>query len=488
MRPRKSSSTYTISSGSESDPYAPSPSPPPAKRSKVTRKTANAPACVASSRPHGPEYHSTSDVITSQDALLDWFEQVRDKRRMPWRKPYDPDLSPEAKGQRAYEIWVSEVMLQQTQVSTVIAYWNRWIAKWPTIADLAKADLEEVNAMWRGLGYYRRARSLLEGAKTIMSNPKYKGRLPSDPIELEKGIPGVGKYTAGAICSTAYGTRTPLVDGNVHRLLTRLLAIHASQTGPATIKQLWKSAAEMVDALPDRPGVAGDWNQALMELGSQVCKPTAPDCGSCPLRSSCKAYAEVKRPPPQPTLACTLCEPIPTTIPSVCIFPMRKEKKTSREEHEVVCILEWRSDTDRRWLFTKRPDKGLLAGLYEPPTTPIPPDSTSTDRERLALESLSTYVQLTQSPTPRYIASVPHIFSHINMTYHVVHVLVEPPPGTTLPPTTGIWYDADTVESANVGTGVKKVWAAVYGSWGRFEAKTAPKTIRKVMMPLMPRK
>lgn len=131
-----------------------------------------------------------------------------------------------------------------------------------------------------------------------LAEPEYTdttGRLPSDPIRLEKEIDGIGRYTAGAISSIAYGVRTPIVDGNVHRLLTRLLGIHAPQTSPAVIKKLWQAASELVAALPvdERDGVAGDWNQALMELGSQVCKPVGPDCAGCVMREGCRAFAEV---------------------------------------------------------------------------------------------------------------------------------------------------------------------------------------------------
>lgn len=121
------------------------------------------------------------------------------------------------------------------------------------------------------------------------------GALPSDPETLEKDIPGVGRYTAGAICSIAYGVRTPIVDGNVHRVFTRLLGLHATQTAPATIKFLWDAAEQLVDALPRglSKGIAGDWNQALMELGATVCRPVNPECGACPVKGACKAYAEV---------------------------------------------------------------------------------------------------------------------------------------------------------------------------------------------------
>ncbi|WVF71648.1 A/G-specific adenine glycosylase [Kwoniella sp. CBS 6097] len=462
-------------------------------------------------RAHGVGYHSVDRVAAVQEDLLSWFEEVREKRGMPWRKRYDPSLSIEEKGQRAYEIWVSEVMLQQTQVNTVIAYWKRWIEKWPTIADLAKADVEEVNAMWRGLGYYRRARSLLAGAKTVMSNKKFKGRLPDDPAVLEKEVDGVGRYTAGAICSMAYGVRTPIVDGNIHRLLTRLLALHASQTAPSTIKFLWAAAADLVGQLPiddDREGIAGDWNQALMELGSQVCKPVSPDCAACPIQSACNAYKELSTRPTKPALPkeeeCDLCAPIPLTtatdlIPSVQVFPMRKEKKASREEEESVLVLEWRRKSeddrgggdDRKWLFVKRPEKGLLAGLYEPPTTPLPRNTSSSKAKKdnaqgyleTSLSALKAYIDLTpqniaaMSEGARYIGSIPHIFSHINMKYHITHSVLStatanaggPPDILAHAPRQAVWLDSHEVEHANVGTGVKKVWSEVYGSWGYFE-------------------
>nr|XP_019046116.1 A/G-specific adenine glycosylase [Kwoniella bestiolae CBS 10118]OCF25046.1 A/G-specific adenine glycosylase [Kwoniella bestiolae CBS 10118] len=474
-------------------------------------------------RDHGMEYHAVGDIEGLQRDLLDWFEACREKRGMPWRKRYDHKLSMEKKGQRAYEIWVSEVMLQQTQVATVIAYWKRWIEKWPTIADLAKADVEV-----SGLGYYRRARSLLAGAKTVMSKSKYNGRLPDDPLVLEKEIDGVGRYTAGAICSMAYGVRTPIVDGNIHRLLTRLLALHAPQTAPSTIKFLWTAAEELVHSLPEVDGIAGDWNQALMELGSQVCKPVSPDCAACPLRQGCKAYSEMSNKPPLPEKqdsACNLCAPIPLStgtelIPSVTVFPMRKEKKVSRAEEESVLVLEWRreNDDERKWLFVKRPEKGLLAGLFEPPTTPVPISSTSSRCLEASMKALKDYIDIQpEMGEHRYVSSIPHIFSHINMTYHIHHSIITTPPSPSVLPTAsrqGVWLSEEEVVHANVGTGVKKVWAEVYGSWGSFDTtqptrskaatkkggakgdKKRPleevvknengKIVKKVMMPAMP--
>ncbi|BEJ17752.1 hypothetical protein CspHIS471_0700200 [Cutaneotrichosporon sp. HIS471] len=424
-------------------------------------------------RPHGPEYHSVNAVARKQQKLLDWFEDVRDARGMPWRKRYDAAATAEEKGQRAYKIWVSEVMLQQTQVATVIDYWNRWMAKWPTIADLAKADLEEVNAVWRGLGYYRRAKSLLAGAAVITGSEEYNQRLPSDPSVLEKNVPGVGRYTAGAICSMAYGVRTPIVDGNIHRVLTRLLGVHATQTAPDTIRFLWDAAEALVDALPRRLslGIAGDWNQALMELGATVCRPV-PVCGECPLREVCNAHAEVDmaKPPPQPTgVDCTLCEPVPGEM-AVTVFPMKKIKKESRVEHEAVVITEWQSEGETRWLFLKRPEKGLLAGLFEPPTTAVPATGT-VDQLATGLTFVTDLVGDVEDAFEEHavVGPVTHIFSHINMTYHVQRLVLR---GERPEPKNGQWLSLEEVSDANVGTGVKKCWASVYGVWGEGEVGT----------------
>ncbi|KIR55896.1 A/G-specific adenine glycosylase [Cryptococcus gattii Ru294] len=542
MLPKSSSpSVYSVSDSDSSD-YAPSVSE--TKRSSFKRKRA-APVSTKSrakttivkgargksiaidnledienlgstiSRRHGMEYHSVGKIVDGKESLLSWFERVREKRGMPWRKKYDPSLSVEEKGQRAYEVSIYILVHQE-----VIAYWRKWMERWPTIGDLAKADVEV-----RGLGYYRRARSLLAGAKTVMGNSKYEGRLPDDPVILEKEIDGVGRYTAGVL----------LIDGNIHRLLTRLLAVHAPQTAPATIKFLWWIADELINHLPSgdkHKGVAGDWNQALMELGSQICKPANPECGICPLRKFCKGYAELSNPPPLPSTAesdCKLCTPIPCDIetdkiPTVMMFPMKKGKKASRVEEESVCVVQWRGNGDqRRWLFIKRPEKGLLAGLFEPPTTPVSAGLSPSERLSASLEALSDYIKITEEDAEglqtsnRDVGNIPHIFSHINMTYHI-HLLTltssgsEPPSIKPRTPRPAVWLSGEEVEKANVGTGVKKVWAEIYGSWGSFEeskmgavvakkekitnnksmrlkssaANKDGKIVKKVMMPAMP--
>lgn len=203
--------------------------------------------------------------------LLAWYDKYA--RILPWRETHDP-----------YAIWVSEIMLQQTQVNTVIAYYKRWMHKFPTVETLAKARADDVMKYWAGLGYYRRARMLHEGAKMIIS--QYNGRVPDTVEELIR-LPGIGRYTAGAIASIAFGKKAPLLDGNVIRILTRLFGIKRDITLPATLKKLWAIADQLVPE--KRPG---DFNQAMMELGATVCLPENPQCGQCAVQVYCTARAK----------------------------------------------------------------------------------------------------------------------------------------------------------------------------------------------------
>ncbi len=184
---------------------------------------------------------------------------------MPWRRTKDP-----------YAIWVSEIMLQQTQVSVVIPYWERWMARFPSIGTLAQASEQDVLELWQGLGYYRRAKMLLAGAKAVVDQG-----LPATAEEWLR-VPGVGEYTAGAIASIALGEAAPLVDGNVARVYSRLNA------DPAETTELMKSAWAWAERSM-HPTEPGDWNQSLMELGATICTPVEPKCDHCPVRSLCSA-------------------------------------------------------------------------------------------------------------------------------------------------------------------------------------------------------
>ena len=207
------------------------------------------------------------DRITS--ALLDWYDRCA--RNLPWRGFHN-----------AYRTWVSEIMLQQTRVDTVISYYERFISLFPDLPSLAAAAENDVLKAWQGLGYYSRARNLWSGAKQVMSD--YGGTLPADP-ELLRKIRGIGLYTAGAIASIAYDIPVPAVDGNVIRVLSRLYGVRTDALEPKTRARIEALAASLVP--PERPG---DHNQAVMDLGATVCVPGTPDCSRCPLSAFCDAY------------------------------------------------------------------------------------------------------------------------------------------------------------------------------------------------------
>jgi len=196
------------------------------------------------------------------------------KRDLPWRATRDP-----------YAIWVSEIMLQQTRVATVIPYWTRWLARFPSVRALAAAPLDDVLAAWAGLGYYSRARNLHAAAGELMRDG---GAMPTTAAELAH-VRGIGRYTAGAIASIAYGERTPVVDGNVARLLARLYAIEHDIKGRTGQVALWARASEIVDALP-ADAAPGDLNQGLIELGATVCTKAQPRCAVCPVADACAAH------------------------------------------------------------------------------------------------------------------------------------------------------------------------------------------------------
>ena len=207
--------------------------------------------------------------------LRRWFASAA--RDLPWRRTRDP-----------YAIWVSEIMLQQTQVKTVIPYWERWMKELPDVAALARASEDRVLKLWEGLGYYRRARFLRAGAQAVLD--AHGGRFP-ERLEDILALPGIGRYTAGAIASIAFGLPAPILDGNVIRVLTRLQALPGDPKSKVLSARLWRDAEALVRAAArsGEPGACSALNQALMELGATVCLPRNPRCGECPLAGECRA-------------------------------------------------------------------------------------------------------------------------------------------------------------------------------------------------------
>lgn len=258
-------------------------------------------------------------------ALLSWYR--RHCRDLPWRAK--PGQTP-----NPYHVLVSEAMLQQTQVATVIDYFNRFVAELPTIQSLAEADEQQVLKLWQGLGYYRRARHLHAAARAIVD--QYGGRIP-DTVDALLKLPGVGRYTAGAIASIAFGRPAPIVDGNVARVLARWFAITDPVDAPSTRERVWSLAESLV------PRTApGDFNQALMELGATVCTPRSPRCLICPVQKHCAAHER------------GLVDELPRTLPRRAPKPVT---------HHVVAVR--RGDV---YLFEQRPHKGLWSNMWQMPT------------------------------------------------------------------------------------------------------------------------
>ncbi len=261
-------------------------------------------------------------------AIEAWFLKAR--RDLPWR-PADP-----AAARDPYHCLVSELMLQQTQVSRVIERFETFTARFPTIESLAAADAHEVLALWSGLGYYRRARLLHAAAKAVVS--EHAGEFPTQPEQIQ-ALPGVGRYTAGSIASMAFHARAPIVDGNVARVLLRLHADGSPQTASNTQKRLWAQAQELVNAA-EHPGVL---NEGLMELGALICTPRSPACDRCPVRAHCAAHAQGRQ------------HELPTP-------------KAPAVQRELFCDAVRVRDARGRVLVERRPDSGLWGGLYQAPT------------------------------------------------------------------------------------------------------------------------
>lgn len=253
--------------------------------------------------------------------LLTWYRM--NGRDLPWRRREDDP----------YAVWVSEIMLQQTQVATVIPYYERWMARFPSVRALAESDLDDVLRHWAGLGYYARARNLHRAARRVVD--VHDGLLPSEPAAIER-LPGIGRYTAGAIRSIAFKQSAPIVDANVTRVLSRVFALDGDPKSTTVQARLWHLAGLLI---PD--GEGRDFNQALMELGALVCTPADPSCDHCPLLPPC----------------CASNSPDPTAWPQI-----PPGKATVRVVHCCVVLRD-----GGRVLVTRRPPHGLWGGLWELP-------------------------------------------------------------------------------------------------------------------------
>lgn len=300
------------------------------------------------------------------NTILGWYDQGH--RDLPWRRTQDP-----------YRIWISEIMLQQTRAETVVSYYERFLARYPTVQDLASAPEEELLKAWEGLGYYSRARSLQKAAKAIVS--QYDGQLPADLNKL-RALPGVGDYTAGAIASIAFGIPAAAVDGNVERVLCRWDAITDEVGTPAVRRQIAARAQALVPR--DRPGAFAN---AMMEMGATMCTPKNPRCLLCPVREGCLGFAQ--------GIAQEL--------------PRKAKKKAQRVENRAVLLV----FCDNRVLIVKRQEK-LLGGLFV-----FPDVLEESDPARLcrALEALGIRAAYDEK-----LGHARHVFTHLiwEMDVHAV--------------------------------------------------------------------
>ena len=262
----------------------------------------------------------SSDLPAFQNKLLHWF--ARHQRDLPWRRSYDP-----------YAVWISEIMLQQTQVTTVLPYFSRWMTTLPTIESVVEASEETILKLWEGLGYYSRAQNIRKAAQRILE--EHQGEFPGD-FEKILALPGIGRYTAGAIASVAFNQDKPVVDGNVERVICRLMNFRENPKSAAMRKTLWQLAESWIPH-----GQARFFNQALMELGALICLPQSPACLICPAQAFCQALQAGS----------------PEQVPA----------KTQRRPLQSITTVLAVIQKEERFLIRKRPSEGLMAGLWEFP-------------------------------------------------------------------------------------------------------------------------
>ncbi|WP_430599564.1 A/G-specific adenine glycosylase [Enterococcus sp. AZ095a] len=322
-------------------------------------------------------------IKTFQETFLTWYH--KEKRNLPWRATNDP-----------YAIWISEIMLQQTRVETVIGYFYRFMEQFPTIQDLAAAEEQKLLKVWEGLGYYSRARNLKAAAQQIVA--EFDGEMPQS-IEEIRSLKGIGPYTAGAIGSIAFGLPEPAIDGNVMRVVSRLFCIEAD-IAKASSRRPFDEAMRTIIS-PDEPG---EFNQALMDLGSRICTPTTPKCEECPISQYCLAYAENRQ----------------------TDFPVKSKKAKPKDVYYIAGAIEDQGS----FLLVQRPETGLLASMWHFPLVEVTKEPyealqrTWAKEEQLQLDliaeddALEIFPDLPVVWQKRHFGEITHIFSHLK--WHVL--------------------------------------------------------------------
>jgi len=304
-------------------------------------------------------------------ALLPWFD-VHGRKTLPWQRDPTP-----------YRVWVSEVMLQQTQVSTVVPYYERFMARFPDLASLAAAPEDEVLHLWTGLGYYARARNLRACAQTLMA--RHGGEFPRELAAVE-ALPGIGRSTAAAILALARGERHPILDGNVKRVLARVFGITGDPAAAPTLAALWSRAEECTPM--DRVGA---YTQAIMDLGATVCTRARPACTVCPLNALCVAAREGRQ----------------------AELPQRKQKRARRAREATLLIAESAAEGGRAILLERRPAPGIWGGLWSPPQFESEFAALDWCRRELGEPSMDS----------RRLTPIDHSFTHFDLKLTPIHVV-----------------------------------------------------------------
>lgn len=340
-----------------------------------------------------------SDILKKlPGALLPWYSQ--NNRELPWRQTKEP-----------YPIWLSEIMLQQTRVEAVKGYYARFLRELPTIEALAQCEDDRLHKLWEGLGYYSRVRNLKKAAQKILG--EYGGTFPTEHSQVIT-LPGVGEYTAGAVCSICFDAPTPAVDGNVLRLISRLTDDPSPIDVPATKKAVTTALKEVY------PARAGEFTQALMELGATLCGPNrAPECEKCPCREFCLGYLRG----------------------TAAALPVKIPKKEKRQEDRTVFIF----SCDGRYALEKRPDKGLLAGLWQFPNISghHGTEALLSEAERMGLRPKEIYKEVTRK----------HIFTHIQWNMKGIYLEVVETTGNFH------WFTAGEISTqAALPTAFRQFW------------------------------
>ncbi len=358
---------------------------------------------------------------TFAERVLGWFDE-HGRKHLPWQQNATP-----------YRVWVSEIMLQQTQVATVIPYYERFMHSFPTLAVLAEASLDDVLAHWSGLGYYARGRNLHATARQVVE--RFAGSLPLELDELIS-LPGIGRSTAGAILSLGAGQHHPILDGNVKRVLARHEAVTGWPGQTRVLNELWRLAEQVTPATR-----TGPFNQAMMDLGAMICTRNRPQCSQCPIAASCAALA----------------------AGNPLDYPGRKPKKAVPVRQ--TCMLALR-DTQGRVLLERRPPTGVWGGLLSLPELgdADTPSHTDAGGSVTPLESWLSRHRLKAGSEAFTVAKLRHTFSHFHLDIDVLALEIAPLPDAVMEPERFVWYNGGT-STGGMAAPVTRILETLMGEW-----------------------